>query len=153
MAVGSDDGGSDDGGSSGGGGGGGTSPYIEGDPTPDALIAFAQTKLGCDYSLGAKGPNSFDCSGFVYYCLNQIGFRIGYMTSTTWRSANFTTISNMQDMQKGDIICFTPHHVGIYMGDGNMIDASSSNDAVVIRHNIFSSSYWTRNFVCAKRVF
>ena len=87
-------GGSSGGGDSGGGGGSDNKPpvqvYIDGDPTPDKLIEFAQTKLGCDYSLGAKGPNSFDCSGFVYYCLNQIGYKINYMTSSTWKKLQST---------------------------------------------------------------
>jgi cell wall-associated NlpC family hydrolase len=143
--------------SSGGGSSGGStthaSVYIEGDPTPEALIKYAKTKLGCNYSLGAKGPSSFDCSGFVYYCLNQIGYKIKYMTSTGWTNCDLKKISKMKDMKAGDIICFTPHHVGIYMGNGRMIDASSGNDEVVIRDNIFNSSYWTSHFVCARRIF
>ena len=58
----------------------------------------------------------------------------------------------MNDIKKGDILCFNGH-VGIYMGGGKMVDASSSNGKIVTRSNIFASSYWTRNFRCAKRVF
>ena len=123
-----------------------------GDSRSNELIDFALTQLGKPYVLGGKGPDYFDCSGFVYYCLNSIGFEIRYMTSTTWRSADFTTIDNMEDIRKGDILCFDGH-VGIYMGDGMMVDASSSNGMIVTRSNIFASSYWTNNFMCAKRVF
>ena len=133
----------------------GNEPVVVGDPdnaSADALIAFALTQLGKPYVRGGKGPSTFDCSGFVYYCLNNVGFKIRYMTSTTWRSADYPTITNMNDIQKGDILCFNGH-VGIYMGDGKMVDASSSNGKIVIRSNIFASSYWTRNFRCAKRVF
>ncbi len=133
----------------------GNQPVVVGDPdnaSADALIAFAITQLGKPYVRGGKGPNSFDCSGFVYYTLNNVGFKIRYMTSRTWRDANYPTITNMNDIKKGDILCFNGH-VGIYMGDGRMIDASSSNGKIVIRSNIFASSYWTRNFRNAKRVF
>ena len=121
------------------------------EPSPQELIDFALTQLGKPYVRGGKGPNSFDCSGFVYYCLNSIGYEIRYMTSTTWRSANYLTITNMNDIEMGDILCFDGH-VSIYMGDGKMVDASSSNGMIVTRSNIFSSSYWTSNFISAKRV-
>ena len=142
-------------GSSGSSGGTGNQPVVVGDPdnaSADAFVAFALTQLGKPYVRGGKGPSSFDCSGFVYYCLNSVGFKINYMTSTAWRSANYPTITNFKDVKKGDILCFNGH-VGIYMGNGKMVDASSSNGKVVTRSNIFSSSYWTKNFRCAKRVF
>lgn len=126
-------------------------PEID-EPQAQALIDFALTQLGKPYVGGGKGPDTFDCSGFVYYCLNSIGFEIRYMTSTTWRSANYLTITNMDNIIKGDILCFDGH-VGIYMGDGKMVDASSSNGMIVTRSNIFSSTYWTTNFICAKRLF
>ncbi|MBT3318658.1 MAG: hypothetical protein HN948_05345 [Clostridia bacterium] len=125
-------------------------PEVDG-PSPQELIDFALTQLGKPYVRGGKGPDSFDCSGFVYYCLNSIGYEIGYMTSTVWRSANYLTINSMDNIEMGDILCFDGH-VGIYMGDGRMVDASSGNGMIVTRSNIFSSSYWTSNFICAKRV-
>lgn len=146
---------SSSGGSSSGGGGTGNQPVEVGDPdkaSADALIDFALTQLGKPYVRGGKGPKTFDCSGFVYYCLNKVGHKINYMTSTAWRSANYPTINNFKDVKKGDILCFNGH-VGIYMGNGKMVDASSSNGKIVTRSNIFSSSYWTKNFKCAKRVF
>jgi len=126
-----------------------------GDPdnaSADALIAYAKTLLGKKYVRGGKGPDVFDCSGFVYYCLNRVGYKIRYMTSYGWSQSSLPRVDKMSDMKKGDIICFNGH-VGIYMGNGGMIDASSSNGAIVTRSNIFSSSYWTRNFICARRVF
>lgn len=148
---------SSSGGSSSGGGGSstGNQPVVVGDPdkaSADALINFALTQLGKPYVRGGKGPKTFDCSGFVYYSLNSVGHKINYMTSTAWRSANYPTINNFKDVKKGDILCFNGH-VGIYMGNGKMIDASSSNGKIVTRSNIFNSSYWTKNFRCAKRVF
>ena len=146
------------GGSSGGTGGSSGSDVSEpppGDPddaSADALIEFAKTQLGKKYVRGGKGPNVFDCSGFVYYSLNQVGYKIKYMTSAGWAKSSLPKVSKMSDLQKGDIICFKGH-VGIYMGDAKMIDASSSQGKIRICSNIFDSSYWTRNFICGRRVF
>ena len=61
-----------------------------------AHLAVASSKLGCPYVWGSKGPNSFDCSGFVYWCLNQVGVRQSYMTSSGWRNAGrYTRISKL----------------------------------------------------------
>jgi peptidoglycan hydrolase-like protein with peptidoglycan-binding domain len=145
-------------GSSSGGGGsssGGGSVIAVGNPdeaSVDKLIEIAKSKLGCEYTRAGKGPNEFDCSGFVYYCLNTAGYQIGYMTSKGWANCGLPKVTSMSDMARGDIICFKGH-VGIYMGDGKMIDAGSSDDQVRICSNIMNSSYWTRNFICARRVF
>jgi peptidoglycan hydrolase-like protein with peptidoglycan-binding domain len=151
---GSSGGGSSGGGSSGGSSGGGkTGSEATNDPDAskaDALIAFAQTLLGKEYTRGGKGPNEFDCSGFVYYCLNNSGAKsIKYMTSGTWAKSSYDRVDKMSDLKRGDIICFKGH-VGIYMGDGKMIHASSSADQVVIG-NAFGS-WGKRNFICGRRV-
>lgn len=124
-----------------------------GDPdgaSVEALIALAKSFEGCKYVGGGKGPDTFDCSGFVYYCLNKIGHKIGYMTSTSWAKCSLPKITKMSDMKPGDIICYKPHHVAIYIGNGEMIDASSSNGKVVQRS--CTSDYWKSHFICARRV-
>jgi len=147
---------SSSGGSSGGGSSsGGSGPIAYGDPddaSADALIDFALTQLGKKYVRGGKGPDVFDCSGFVYFCLNSVGYRIKYMTSGGWGASSLPRVEKMSDMKKGDIICFKGH-VGIYMGGDKMVDASSGNGKIVTRSNISKSSYWTRTFICARRVF
>lgn len=123
----------------------------------EALIAVAESKLGCKYVRGAKGPNTFDCSGFVYWCLNQAGMKVGYMTSIRWRTCDkFTRIESMKDLKRGDILVFSSKskssgHVGIYMGNGKMIDAGSSAGKVLIRSSIFTS-YWEGHFLMAYRI-
>ncbi len=116
------------------------------------LIDYAKTQLGKPYVLGGKGPDVFDCSGFVYYSLNKSGYSIGYMTSGGWAGSGYTTIDSMGDLRRGDIVCFKGH-VGIYLGDGNMIDSRPSVGGVVITEDIFNSSYWTSNFRSGKRIF
>lgn len=154
-SSGGSNGGSNSGSGSGSGSGSDVSVPPPADPdsaSADALIEFAKTQLGKKYVRGGKGPNSFDCSGFVYYSLNQVGYKIKYMTSAGWGKSSLPKVSKMSDLQKGDIICFKGH-VGIYMGDGKMIDASSGQGKIRITSNIFKSSYWTRNFICGRRVF
>lgn len=115
-----------------------------------ALINVASSKLGCPYVWGAKGPNAFDCSGFVYWCLNQVGVRQSYITSSGWRNVGkYTRINNFSDLRAGDIIVVSGH-VGIVAGGGTVIDASSSGGRVVHRS---LSSWWSRNFICGWRIF
>lgn len=115
-----------------------------------ALIAVASSKLGSPYVYGAKGPNSFDCSGFIYWCLNQVGVRQSYLTSSGWRSVGkYTKITSFSSLQAGDIIVVSGH-VGIVAGGGMVIDASSSNGKVVHRS---LNSWWSRNFICGWRIF
>ena len=119
----------------------------------EKFIDVAESKLGCKYVFSAKGPNQFDCSGFVYYCLNQAGVSQGYMTSSGWaNSSKYPKVRSMSKIERGDILVFDGH-VAIYLGNGKMIDASSSKGKVVTRSGITSSSYWTSHFICAFRVF
>lgn len=125
----------------------------------EKLISIAEGKLGCKYVRGAKGPNTFDCSGFVYWCLNQAGIKQGYMTSIIWRTCSkYKRINSMSELKRGDILVFKGKsmdtgHVGIYLGDGKMIDASSSRGQVRITdNNILKSKYWQEHFLMGYRI-
>ena len=122
----------------------------------DKLISIAKKQLGDSYILGKSGPDTFDCSGLVYYCLRQVNVytrrlnAAGLSKTTSW-----TKISDIDNVQRGDLLFFksddssTVGHVGIYIGGGEMIDASSANGKVVRRGA--KTSYWRRNFVVARR--
>lgn len=141
---------SGDSGSSGGAAPDGGNYRYTGGGSVGALLDVASSKLGSPYVWGAKGPGSFDCSGFVYWCLNQVGVGQSYMTSGGWASnGRGLRISNFSDLQAGDIICVRGH-VGICAGGGSVIDASSSNGRVVHRS---LGSWWQRNFICGWRIF
>ncbi len=118
------------------------------------FLAIASSKLGCKYVSGGKGPNRFDCSGFVYWVMNESGVEQAYMNSRAWpRCRTYTKIKRMEDLLRGDILCFKGH-MAIYLGQGIMINASGSNGKVVIREgSILESRYWRKVFVCGFRVF
>lgn len=139
------------GGSSSGGSNSGDNDVSSDSPSVDRLISVAKSKLGSSYILGAKGPSTFDCSGFIYWVLNHAGVRQSYMTSYGWqRTSRYQRITKMSSIRRGDIISFNGH-VGIALGNNQMIDASSSQGKVRITN--ITSSYWVRNFVCAYRIF
>lgn len=129
---------------------GSQSGTVKGGSGVNGLISIAQSKVGSPYVYGAKGPNSFDCSGFVYWCLNQAGVRQSYLTSSGWRNVGkYTKITNFGSLQAGDIVVVRGH-VGIAAGGGQVIDASSSHGRVVQRG---LSSWWANNFICGWRIF
>lgn len=115
-----------------------------------SLISVAKSKLGKPYVYGAKEPNSFDCSGFVYWCLNQIGVKQSYLTSSGWRNVGkYKRISSFSNIKAGDIVVVRGH-VGIAAGNGMVIDASSSSGKIVYRE---LGSWWSSNFIVAWRIF
>ncbi len=139
----------------------GTTKKPSATPTPkkdtrlEKFLKAANSKIGCEYILGDSGPKTFDCSGFVTYCLRQAGVSTQRMNAAGFsKSSRWKTISKFDDIKKGDILFFksdassSVSHCGIYIGGGMMIDASSANGKVVKRS---VSAYWKRNFVNAKR--
>ena len=124
----------------------------------EKFISIAESKIGCKYVRGAKGPNQFDCSGFVFWCMNQAGVKQSYMTSIMWRSCTkYRRINSMSELKRGDVLVFkgssmATGHVGIYLGNGKMIDASSSRGQVRIAENILKSNYWQNHFLMAYRI-
>ena len=75
------------------------------------------------------------------------------MTSASWaKCTKYPKITSMSKLERGDIIVYSGH-VGIYLGGGKMIDASSSKGKVRTTSGITSSNYWTSHFICGFRVF
>ena len=68
---------------------------------------YAKDQLGDPYRLGREGPDSFDCSGLVYYCLKQAGSSRGrYNAAGYSQVSDWKKISSMNDLEKGDLIFF-----------------------------------------------
>ncbi len=117
----------------------------------EKFITIAKTKIGNKYTSGGKGPNAFDCSGFVYWCLNKAGIRQSYMTSSSWQiSKKYKRITDIDDLQRGDVISFKGH-VGIYLGNNQMISALNKASGVCI--STTNSFYRKNRFVCAFRIY
>ncbi|MEJ8553164.1 C40 family peptidase [Tepidibacter sp. Z1-5] len=118
------------------------------------LYEVASSKLGSKYVGGHEGPDTFDCSGFTRY-VYKTGAGIDIPHNSTAQSGVGTTVSKDQ-LRLGDLVFFhtlgssTINHVGMYIGNGNFIHASSGG------HNVITSSlsegYYQERYVTARRV-
>lgn len=123
------------------------------DPTYGALMEEAQKHLGKPYVFGAKGPNSFDCSGFVCWSLSKSGIKD--IATNAQGLFNASTPVSRENARPGDLIFFhstystanTVTHVGIYIGNGQMIHAGSP-----IQYASIDTSYWTQHFYAFGRI-
>jgi cell wall-associated NlpC family hydrolase len=113
--------------------GGGSADY--GNPTIPAhgnVVDYARSRLGCPYVWAASGPNSFDCSGLTMWCYSKIGISLPHSSAEQINSGQRVSRANLQP---GDLVFFgSPiHHVGMYIGGGQMIEAPYSGASVRIR--------------------
>jgi peptidoglycan DL-endopeptidase CwlO len=94
-------------------------------------VAAAMTRLGDRYVFGATGPKRFDCSGLVQWAYRQAGISTTHYTGTLWD--DYRHIPESQ-LKPGDLVFFyrDHHHVGIYIGNGLMINAPHTGDVVRI---------------------
>ena len=116
----------------------------------DDLLKISMLKLGCKYVWGSRGPNTFDCSGFVFWCLNQVGVNVDYMTTLGWTtSTKFEKVEKFEDLIPGDLLVITGH-MGIVAENETIIDASSSNGKVVHRD---LDEWWRERFIVGFRIF
>ena len=121
-----------------------------------AVVQAALTKVGCKYVWGSRGPNQFDCSGFVYWCLREAGIPYANAMRTTAAGQaqycyNQGWMIQQSQLQPGDLVVWQTaactkgerwneiHHTGIYVGERKVIEASSSKGCVVVR-NLWSST-------------
>ena len=120
------------------------------------VIAYAKTLLGKPYVWGAQGPNSFDCSGFTYYVFkNKAGIVLPRTSSAQSKYGTYVSKSNLK---AGDLVFFDTNgandgnvsHVGMYIGNGQMIHASYGQKKIVIAN--FNDSYYQNAYVNARRV-
>lgn len=120
----------------------------------DEIVSFAKQYLGYRYVLGGTTPSSgFDCSGFIYYVFNTCGYSISRSLTS---QANTGTAVSKSELIPGDIVFFNNTssgalgHVGIYIGNGNMIHAANSKRGVVT--DTINSGYYNTYYYSARRV-
>ena len=120
----------------------------------DQIVATAKEYLGTPYVWGGTSPKGFDCSGFVYYVYQQYGYQLQRRASLQYAN-NGVSVSKSQ-LQPGDLVFFSDSvdpigHVGMYIGNGYFIHASSGKGCVCITA-LEGSSYYINHYAGAKRI-
>lgn len=119
--------------------------------------------LGKRYAYGGNGPNSFDCSGFTSYILKTyygeyLKLKGINLPRTASAQANIGTSVSRGELQAGDLVFFDTvgrigdsiNHVGIYIGNGKIVHASTSRAQIVVDN--LSDTYYTTRFMKATRL-
>ena len=114
-----------------------------------AAIAYARDQIGKPYQWGADGPSSFDCSGLTMRAWAQGGVSLPHFSVAQYEQSAKVAIT---DVRPGDLVFFSSgsdyrsiYHVGLYIGDGQMIEAPYTGEDVRI------SSIWRSSLFGAAR--
>lgn len=116
------------------------------------LVSCAKTFCGVQYMWAGKSPAGFDCSGFIYYVFSQNGISLPRMADEQF----WTGVSiNKRELQPGDLVFFStyepgPSHVGLYLGEGDFIHASSGAGVVTITS--LDTPYYQARYLGARRI-
>lgn len=124
------------------------------EPLAQALIGEAQRWIGTKYRYGGESKSGVDCSGLV---MRVYGIVCGVkLPRTTREQIRYCTKVARNQIRPGDLVFFASgksddkvSHVGLYVGDGRMIHASSSRGVVV---SDFDSGYWAKRYFTGARV-
>ena len=117
------------------------------------IRSTAKQYVGVPYVWGGSSPRGFDCSGFTQYVFRKTGYDLH---RSALQQLQDGVIISKEDLQCGDLIFFTrtvhsgsyASHIGIYIGNGQMIHAGNNGIAVVD----FEKAYYQNHFLCARRV-
>ena len=124
-----------------------------GSATGAQILAEAQKYLGTPYVSGGASPSGFDCSGFVYYVLKQLGYSPYRTPADQYKQG---TAVSKENLDIGDIVFFANtyisgiSHVGIYAGNGQFIHSPNSRSTV--SYSDLTSGYWANHYYGARRV-
>ncbi|CAI6084184.1 C40 family peptidase [Cohnella sp. JJ-181] len=140
-----------------GGSGGGSAP-ASGGARADQVIAIAKSYMGrVSYDYGTRNPSRliFDCSSFTEFVFAKVGVDLKWGTKHQKSAGSFVSKGNLA---KGDLVFFDTvgsnngviNHVGIYMGNGQVIHDTPSVDGLLI--SSVNSGYWSSHYVSARRV-
>jgi len=121
-------------------------------------IYVAQNQLGKKYSSNPKEPTTFDCAGLMYYSFKAAGTKIPASAYTQGYDDDYTKITSVSSLKRGDIVCFNTNstdddlcdHTGIYLGSGKFIHASSGAGLVIVSD--LTSGYYSRTFSWGRRI-
>lgn len=128
--------------------------YRVSDGAPGArqqVIDSALNQLGQPYVYGGNTPGGFDCSGLVYYAYSRAGLEVPRTTTRQYRQAQRIARRNLAP---GDLVFFrlrgSVSHVGLYLGDGEMIHAPSTGNDVRIEP--IDDRFWRNRFAGGARL-
>lgn len=118
------------------------------------IIVEAQKYLGTRYVSGGASPSGFDCSGLVYYVLNQLGYTAYRTPADQYKHGTYVSKG---ELNPGDLVFFAGtggaggiSHVGIYAGNGQFLHAPNSRSTVSFSD--MSSGYWANHYYGARRI-
>src|SRR5690606_28125122 len=124
------------------------------------ILIAVKKYIGAKYKFGAtlaEAPYLFDCSSYTQFVFRNHGVHLPRVSRD--QASKGVSVST-SSLEAGDLMFFTMTdtytdgrvaHVGIYMGDGNMIHASTSK-GVTITTNVLQNPYWSKNYLFSKRV-
>lgn len=125
-------------------------------PKRTQIISYAKELLGIRYVYGGTTRNGFDCSGFVWYVFNQHGIKLNRVAADQAKQG--TRISK-SDLQPGDLVFFDTNggknyinHVGIYLGNGSFIHASSGSKAKKVVISDLNSGFYNNCYMTARKI-
>jgi hypothetical protein len=117
------------------------------------LVDYARNFLNIRYVYGGSSPQGFDCSGFTCYIFSKFGY---VLPRRALEQVEIGEPVLKEELQPGDLLFFITlsakqiNHVGIYLGNGNFIHASSGAGSV--RISTLNESYYQKRFQCARRI-
>lgn len=105
---------------------------------PGKVVSYAMQYLGVPYVWGGESPRGFDCSGLVKYVYAKVGISLPHSSRMQYNYGRYVSKSQVR---AGDLVFFyNPiHHVGIYIGNGKMVDATGNRVQI---SNVFRASYF-----------
>lgn len=128
--------------------------------TANAVVAAAKKYLNAPYKLGANydrdGSYKFDCSSFTQKVFQDVGIKLPRTVTTQLKATKRVPVKSAQ---MGDLVYFDTdfsggtNHVGIYIGSGRVIHASTAKGGKVQITNVTASSYWRKTVTYVSRVF
>ena len=110
-----------------------------GDTLGERALRWALSVRGKPYVWGAAGPDAFDCSGLVMWAYAKVGVHLDHFTGDQWQEGEHISRSQLRP---GDLVFFfsTISHVGMYIGNGLMVDAPSAGQDVMVQRIYWSAA-------------
>lgn len=130
----------------------GTTGTATGSGLASEIANYAMSFVGYNYVWGGTSPSTgFDCSGLMYYVLTTYGYSMKRVADDQMDQGTYVSRS---DLQVGDLVFFGygsyADHVGMYIGNGNFVHASTPTTGV--RINSLDESYYKAKFLCGRRI-